>query len=56
MEDLPSWKVQGTGLVGGREGHMGFLYKVTVMAGREPSVSLVDDCLSAVVWKQTGSI
>lgn len=50
MEDLPSWKVQRAGLAGEHESHMGFLNKVTVMAGREPVVSIIDDCL-AVVWK-----
>lgn len=31
---------------------MGFLSKVTVVAGREPAVSIVDDSVSAVVWNR----
>lgn len=45
-KDLPSWKVQRIGLAGEHESHMGFLNKVTVMAGRELVVSIIDDCLS----------
>ena len=51
IEDLPSWEAQGTGLVREYEDQVGFLSKVTVVAGRGAAVSVVVDCVSAVVWK-----